>query len=951
MTYIKKLVVHGFKSFPRKTELLFAKNINVILGSNGTGKSNITDALCFVLGRLSIKSMRAAKAKNLIFLGTKTIAPAKEAMVEIIFDNSDKVFSIDKEEISIKRIVRKNGQSIYKINNETKTRQEILSLLAQADIDSNGFNIILQGEINNFVRMHSEERRKIIEEVSGISVYELRKEKSLKELSKTDERLKEVETILRERTSYLNNLEKQRQEALRYKKLQNNVKRYKASIINLDLVKKKKEEQNIDLEISKKTKEIEKINKLMDNLKSNIENFELKINSINSLIQSSTGLEQEKLNQEIADLRAELAGMNVKVDNYENKISEIATQKEEIQVLISEYEIATKELREEPVLERKQKDIESKKKELEKLEEQRKKFYMLKSELKSIKKLLEDKNLSIQSYLSESKFLLRQIEQISMDLFDKNSTNEKLNSLKIFAAEKNKLIEELNKKQIKLEKTSHTNSYEVEKQEKLKDKISKLDICPVCKSKVTEEHVKIVNNEAQEKINSLKKEITNLDRELVEIKNEKEKLRLEIEGVNQEISKRGLDLVRLSNINEKKGQVKVLQDKINKLRKEFSELEKSKKRIEKHFNANINIEQRYETARFEFHEISLRSKENIDSEISFKQKELERLRISLKQLLRDEEDLDEELENQRRELENKEEILEKKKEQEEKLTKKFRKLISERENFQKKIRENESQIYKNQSLSHNIEQEINRFNIDNARIKAEIQNLEIDMLEFHNIEIIKINKEILLQKLEKTKELLLKIGSVNLLSLEVYDSIKKEYDSIKEKVEIIEKEKKEILKIIHEIDIQKKKTFLRTLNSLNEIFSKNFSSLSTKGVVSLELENRKDPFEGGVNILIKTGHGKYFDAASLSGGEQVLVALSLIFAIQELNPYSFYIFDEIDSALDKTNSERLAELLKKYIEKGQYIIITHNDEIILRASHLYGVSMHEGVSKIVSLKV
>ena len=197
MAYIKKLVMYGFKSFPRKTELPFNQDINVVLGPNGSGKSNISDALCFVLGRLSIKSMRAAKARNLIFLGTKAAAPAKEAMVEIIFDNSDKIFSIDKKEISIKRTVRRNGQSIYKINNKTKTRQEVLFILSQSGIDANGFNIILQGEIHNFARMHSEERRKIIEEVSGISIYESRKEKSLKELNKTEERLKEIGAILR----------------------------------------------------------------------------------------------------------------------------------------------------------------------------------------------------------------------------------------------------------------------------------------------------------------------------------------------------------------------------------------------------------------------------------------------------------------------------------------------------------------------------------------------------------------------------------------------------------------------------------------------------------------------------------------------------------------------------------------------------------------------------------
>jgi len=144
---------------------------------------------------------------------------------------------------------------------------------------------------------------------------------------------------------------------------------------------------------------------------------------------------------------------------------------------------------------------------------------------------------------------------------------------------------------------------------------------------------------------------------------------------------------------------------------------------------------------------------------------------------------------------------------------------------------------------------------------------------------------------------------------------------------------------------------LKTLNSLNEIFARNFSQISTKGKVSLELENPKEPFEAGVSILVKTGHGKYLDVTSLSGGEQTLVAISLIFAIQELSPYYFYILDEIDAALDKRNSERLASLLHKYMQKGQYIVISHNDEIISNATNIYGVSMHDGISKVISLKV
>src|SRR4030066_2440597 len=101
MVFIKKLVMHGFKSFVRKTELPFTEGINVIVGPNGSGKSNVSDALCFVLGRLSSKSMRAAKASNLIFFGTKDAAPSKEASVEVVFDNSDKGFTINANEISI----------------------------------------------------------------------------------------------------------------------------------------------------------------------------------------------------------------------------------------------------------------------------------------------------------------------------------------------------------------------------------------------------------------------------------------------------------------------------------------------------------------------------------------------------------------------------------------------------------------------------------------------------------------------------------------------------------------------------------------------------------------------------------------------------------------------------------------------------------------------------------
>ena len=954
MTFIKRLVMHGFKSFPRKTELPFTQGINVILGPNGSGKSNVSDAICFVLGRLSIKSMRATKAENLIFLGTKDAAPSKEASVELVFDNTNKVFSLDQSEVSIRRIVRRNGQSIYKINEETKTRQEILSLLAQAGIDPNGFNMILQGEIQNLVNMHTEERRKIIEEVSGIAVYESRKEKSLRELEKTEEKLKEVLAILRERTTYLDNLEKERQQALKFKKLESEVQRFKASIIYSDLVQNKKEAERIVDEIEKKRVEMERVKKYTASLRTLIEGLSAKIVSINTSIQHSTGLEQEKLNMEIANIRAELAGTTVKVENYESKLKTLQVQKQELEKSIRDGELSLRELQKDIIKSTKgvqQKDIEAKKKELEVLEEIRKKFYTFKAELKSIKERMDDKKSLSQSYDSEAEFIVKQIKTIAYELFDKDSNSSKLDALKVSLSERRAVLEEIHRKEKELEKVSSNLDYEIEKQKKLIEKIPKVGICPLCKNKITENHIHSISKETSVTIDSLQKQIDDLDKELKETYSKKDVLNKEIEKLVLEISKRESDTVKLESIEEKKSQIKNLSEKSSVIKAELVELEKVRNRLENNITKDANIEQKYETSRIEFQELSIRNDENVDSDVSFKQKEIERAKISLKQLLRDEKELSDDLADEREEFDEKEDMLHKKREQEEILSVKFRKMIAERDAFQSKIRETEMSIVGRQNEIHSMEQASNELKVEKARFDAIVENLEVEMLAYPNIEVIRTNKEALMAKLTHVQEILSNIGSVNMRALEVYDSVKKEYDSVKERVDIIDKEKNGVMKIIHEIDIRKKKTFLKTLDSLNDIFSQNFSQLSTKGQVSLELENRKDPFLGGVNIIVKMGHGKYFDVKSLSGGEQTLVALALIFAIQEHKPYYFYVLDEIDAALDKRNSERLAGLLRKYMQRGQYIVITHNDEVITNATNLYGVSMHDGISKITSLKI
>jgi len=232
-TRINRMVMQGFKSFAKHTEILFGGNFNCVLGPNGAGKSNVLDALCFVLGKSSSRDMRAEKSANLIYNGGKAKKPAKHGEVSIYFDNTSGVFPTEEKEVKITRIVRESGQSIYKINDKAMARQQITNLLSLAKIDPDGYNIILQGDIVKFVEMHPEERRTLIEDIAGISIYEEKKHKAMLELEKVEQHLRETELILTERGTYLRELKKDRDQALKYKEMNDNIKKNKASFLKI----------------------------------------------------------------------------------------------------------------------------------------------------------------------------------------------------------------------------------------------------------------------------------------------------------------------------------------------------------------------------------------------------------------------------------------------------------------------------------------------------------------------------------------------------------------------------------------------------------------------------------------------------------------------------------------------------------------------------------------------
>ena len=282
----------------------------------------------------------------------------------------------------------------------------------------------------------------------------------------------------------------------------------------------------------------------------------------------------------------------------------------------------------------------------------------------------------------------------------------------------------------------------------------------------------------------------------------------------------------------------------------------------------------------------------------------------------------------------------------------FKESILKRNKLEEKIQQREVAVLKEEERINSIQQKANNTSIEKAKINAEIEGLnkELDLLQDYKIKR-GFSLEDLNTIIRDTEKEVSKIGSVNLRALEVYEDIEKELNTLLEKVTKLRTEKDDVLVMVFEIEDKKKSTFIKTYNKVDKTFKDIFKSLTTKGEAHMELENPDNIFDAGIDFKVKVTGNKFLDLKSLSGGEKTMCALAFIFALQEFEPSPFYLLDEVDAALDKINSELLSKLIKKYAEKSQYIVVSHNDTVINEADQIYGVSMQDGISKVISLKI
>jgi len=180
--YLKKLEIQGFKSFADKVELEFNGGITAVVGPNGCGKSNISDAIRWVLGEQSVKNLRGSKMEDVIFAGTPNRKALGFASVTITFDNRDGTLPIDYEEVAIGRKLYRSGESEYSINGTPCRLKDITDLLYSTGIGKDGYSIIGQGQVEKVINSRPDDRREIFDEATGISKYKYKKQEAIKKL-------------------------------------------------------------------------------------------------------------------------------------------------------------------------------------------------------------------------------------------------------------------------------------------------------------------------------------------------------------------------------------------------------------------------------------------------------------------------------------------------------------------------------------------------------------------------------------------------------------------------------------------------------------------------------------------------------------------------------------------------------------------------------------------------
>ena len=1185
--HIDKLVCKGFKSFGRESVTIhLSDGFTCIVGPNGSGKSNVIDAILFVLGQLSAKTLRANVFSDLLYSPPKPDMPpkAKSAVVELHFDNRDRRLQIESDRVVIERELDDSGKSTCRINGKVVTRTAVLDILGAIGVDPNGYNLVLQGEIAQIVKASPIDRRKLIEEIAGISAYDEQKERALKKLAESESNLGKVEMQLQERRRQLEKLDEERTDALRHKKLTTQIRQITIDSLAWRTVKGKNRIDAIQETLAERAEEAERlvreqaeieekikatdeqideidgqideitggasarvseqygvISAAVDHAKSDLERakaeldntseekdaLQVEMQSTQEQISGSDALITEK-NQELSRLDDEIGECATKIDSLETHIEKEqesileATQRmqdlnnqmrmldegvSEVRSAIKsdskELGMAYEELRDAndllertdneltelrkiiPVkrdeLQKSDDDEASKRSKVENLEKKLERVDEEERESAKIVKATREELIRVQARQdalkdAEEAFLKRRralarvlelrdtgiIEGIHGTVAELGVINpEYANALEVAGGNRlsyivveddtvaSECVDFLKRERVgrasfiplnrikakgvgKLPKedgvisfaidlvsfeakmrpafefvfsdTIVTEDFETAKKLGFKGtravslegdlveksglitgghfhrasvglSLQEKDISPQIAEKL--KGLEEIYSDLRTQQNDLRKQKGVLDQEIQNLSKTNYRARLELEGLEERLKEKEVRSEAL------KGRIETAKVTIDALEKQIAELTERDGELTEHREMvrgqrdDVNEQlAKTDTAKLTQYLKDLKEviahhrqeREALTSEMTSLKVALdERLRPKLKEfevrhksLVKDMPALEERVKSLEDELSKKEQDFLKLKDEREKiddavkdkrvlqldLKENLRNFRLRHEEIREEQTANEKAVYRLQTEQSRLETDMVGFVAElNETTKADEEAAKRSTLrELTYKEIDAFDEKI--RELERELEAL---GPVNLKSLTDYDLEKDRYEEIVDKKASLEEEHKEILAFMEEIEAEKTRKFLQVYNEIADNFATVFSRLSPGGEATLMLENPEHPLMGGITVKSKPRGKDLVTLDAMSGGEKTLTGLALIFAIQMYNPASFYIFDEIDAALDDVNTHNVALLIAEMSKSSQFVVVSLREPTVQKADLLVGISNQDGISRIVKV--
>ena len=844
----KKIQLTGFKSFAEKTNFLIEEGLTGIVGPNGCGKSNIVESLRWCMGETSAKSMRGSGMEDVIFSGTSNKPSKNIAEVSIALSNENKDGPIqynELDEIEIRRKIEKDKGSKFYINNKEVRAKDAQMFFADLSTGAHSPSLISQGRIGALVTAKPADRRAILEEAAGIAGLHVRRHEAELRLSAAENNLKRADELRRQQERQLANLQKQAEEAAKYKSVSEEIKKVEAGLYYLklkDIDHEIKLENEINTEAEDQVKEF---NSQLENLEKRITDETNKVTPIRERnIENLSKI--QRLNLELKSLDEENERIEEEIKSIKNSLRMIDEDIDREKSIIIDANSNEKRLKEE------------------------------KGELIEIdSKYYETEKLSNQDLDVAKENLKREQDKVDRILDTFSSENLKKNVEQI-----NKIIDQITAAKNLI--NEQNNSAALKVLDECKENLSYLNI----KIKDAEEGDKItVLNETNEIIKKLQEKYADIYSNNQNIKKESVKR-------NERIQKIDLEIESWKNLltNSEK-MVRELNDRKNKQTLKLNDLEKQ---------PQLQAEKK--------------------GQIS------ESLRISEKE-----------------QNENETIIVE--------IDDKILKLSNEL----KDTKENSIEIRERKASSGATIDGLSKRRSDLLeRVSAELNLSEEKLLEFSNLEKEVefpdvVTQEELLDEKKRQRE---KLGSVNLRADE---------ETSKYEVEIkkMEKDRQDlvtaIIKLkesISELNQKGRERLLEAFEKVNRKFNEVYTKLFNGGNAKLELVDSDDPLDAGLEMLVSPPGKRLQSITLLSGGEQALTALSLIFAVFLTNPSPICVLDEVDAPLDDANVTRFCNLLTELtkITSTRFIIVTHHALTMSKMDRLYGVTMPEkGISQLVAV--